>query len=321
MVYGPCGGVRADGGCEVDERPCPFAHIERPVPWDGPVARRRPAVEVDRPFVLSDLTCPPFDRHGLADVVGRMAGTCDAVLVGDHQSRPDFPPTQIAGMVRDLGSDAVITLSCRDRNRVVLEQELEGLAAIDVAGVLCVTGDGRGPGVRSDATQVFDLDGTRLAALAAAKGLRVVVPESPDAPPVGIRPARLVEKERAGAALCVLNHAATVEGVRRFVGAARRLGATLPVVAAVPVFTDAASAGVLQRFPGLALGTDHVDAVLGAADPVAAGVAAAVVEARALLSIDGVIGVNLSGLASGDGTAAGAEIKAAVGTALRGAAA
>ncbi|MFC7571210.1 hypothetical protein ACFQX8_01275 [Klenkia terrae] len=41
-----------------------------------------------------------------------------------------------------------VTLACRDRNRLVLEQELAGLALVGVDGVLCVTGDGRGPGVR-----------------------------------------------------------------------------------------------------------------------------------------------------------------------------
>ncbi|WP_219944604.1 methylenetetrahydrofolate reductase C-terminal domain-containing protein [Iamia sp. SCSIO 61187] len=322
MVYGPCGGVRPGGACEVADVACPFATLTRPIPWDGPTRTGgAPAgggfADRTAPLVLTDLTVAPYDREGLATVVGLLAGSCDAVLVGDHQSRPDFPPTQIAGLVDDAGGAAVITLSCRDRNRVVLEQELEGLAAIGVAGVMCVTGDARGPGVRRDATQVFDLDGTRLAGLAAARGLPVVVPESPDAPPVALRPRRLVEKQRAGATLCILNHSATVDHVRRFVEAARRAGATVPIVGAVPVFTDAPSAGVLQRFPGLALRAEHVETVLGAEDTVAAGIAVAVAEARALLAIEGVVGVNLSGMASGRGVETGAEIKAAIGAALR----
>jgi hypothetical protein len=57
--------------------------------------------------------------------------------------------------------------------------------------------------------------------------------------------------------------------------------------------------------------------VLSAADPVAAGIAAAVDEARALLSIEGVDGVNVSGLASASGAHIGAEIKAEVGRRIR----
>jgi hypothetical protein len=60
-----------------------------------------------------------------------------------------------------------------------------------------------------------------------------------------------------------------------------------------------------------------IEDVVNAADPVEAGIEAAVTEARALLSIDGIAGVNLSGLASASGTRMGAEIKAEVGARIR----
>jgi len=43
MVYGPCAGVTAEGGCEVDAAlPCPF--VDAPtVRWVGPVATAAPA--------------------------------------------------------------------------------------------------------------------------------------------------------------------------------------------------------------------------------------------------------------------------------------
>ena len=72
-------------------------------------------------------------------------------------------------------------------------------------------------------------------------------------------------------------------------------------MAEVAVFTDDRSAAVLA-----ALGTEidpaTVRTVLSAADPVAAGIDAAVAEAQALLAA-GAAGVNLSGLASARGTA------------------
>jgi 5,10-methylenetetrahydrofolate reductase len=243
----------------------------------------------------------------------------DGLLVGEHANRPDYPPTLFAAEVRDAGGRPWTTLACRDRNRVVLEQELAGLAAVDVDGVLCVTGDARGPGVRPGVTQVFDLDGTRLAALAGAAGLPVAVPESPAAPPVERRPARVADKQRAGAQVCVLNHVRTPAEVAAFVAAARRAGATLPFVAAVAVYTDERSARVLQRFPGLHVDDATVEEVLAAPDPRSAGIAAAVAEARALLSVPGVVGVNLSGLASGLGEDDGARVKAEVAAAIRGA--
>jgi 5,10-methylenetetrahydrofolate reductase len=263
--------------------------------------------------VLTDLTVRPFDPAGVAAVVGELAGSCDALLVGEHQGRPDFPPTVLAELIRDAGGSPWITLSCRDRNRVVLEQDLAGLAHVGVAGVLCVTGDGRAPGVRAGVTQVFDIDGTRLAALAAAAGLVVAVPEAPDAPPRSLRPGRLREKQRAGAHLAVLNHVGSGARLAAFAGAARAAGVTLPLIAGVAVYTDERSAAVLQRFPGLELDPERVAAVLRAPDPVAAGTAAAVAEARELLDVEGVVGVNLSGLASARGEVFAAGIKAAVG--------
>jgi 5,10-methylenetetrahydrofolate reductase len=319
MHYGPCGGVRDDLSCELGDRPCPFATAPLP-PWIGgepaPAPPLRPDGLLDRartrPVVLTDLSVTPYAPDSVRRVVSVLADSSDALLIGEHQSTPDLPPTLFASEVLAAGGRPWTTLTCRDRNRVVLEQEIMGLAAVGVEGVLCATGDVRAPGVRPDVTQVFDLDGTRLAAIAAAAGLVATVPEAPEAAPRHLRPARVAAKQRAGARLCVLNHAGSPAAVARFVAEAREAGATLPFVAGVAVYTDERSARVLQAFPGLHLDGAVVEAVLAAADPMAAGIAAAVDEARALLAIPGVVGVNLSGLASARGEVAGAEVKAAI---------
>lgn len=322
MRFGPCGGVRADLSCEVGAVRCPFATLQEPVAWDGapPPRRRVPALLAAEPVVLTDLTLPPFDREGLARVVRTLAGTCDGLLVGEHHNRPDFPPTQMTALVRDAGGAPVVTLTCRDRNRVVLDQELAGLAGEGPAAVLCATGDARAAGVRPEVTQVFDLDGTTLAAHAAAAGLAVGVPESPGAPPLRLRPGRLAQKQRAGAQFAVLNHVPGPTRLADFADRSRAAGATLPLLAGVAVYTDERSARVLAAFPGLHLDADRVATVLSAPDPVEAGIAEAVEQARALLAVDGVVGVNLSGLASARGPAEGAAVKAAVGRALKDAA-
>ncbi|MBV9952679.1 MAG: methylenetetrahydrofolate reductase [Acidimicrobiia bacterium] len=326
MTYGPCGGVRHDLTCELGSFRCPFADLDTAVPWTGPT--RAASGSADRlsspdggPLVLTDLTVKPFDPASIERVCAAMAGSCDAVLVGEHRARPDFPPTQMVPLVRAAGVEPLVTLACRDRNRAVLEQELAGLAAMGAAGVLCVTGDGRPPSDRPEVvTEPFDLDGTELAYLAATAGLFVAVPESPGAEPIGLRPGRLREKQRAGADLCILNRTRTIEETATFVHRARRAGVTIPIVGAVAVFTDAPSAHVLQAFPGLELPDELVERVIGARDPVTAGIDLAVEQARALLAIEGIAGVNLSGLASGHSDLAGAEIKTAIGQQLRSAA-
>jgi 5,10-methylenetetrahydrofolate reductase len=322
MVFGPCGGVRDDGRCELAEHPCVF--LAPPLPrWTArtPTAPPpRPDGLLDRarraPVVLTDLTVAPFDRASVRSVVATLAPVSDGLLIGEHRNRPDLPPALMAAEVLDAGGRPWTTLACRDRNRLVLEQELMGLAAVGVDGVLCVTGDGHAPGT-GGVTSVFDLDGTRLAALATAAGLPAAVAESPDAPPVPLRPARVAEKQRAGAQLCVLNHAAGPGRIAAFTAAARAAGATLPFVAAVAVYTDERSARVLQRFPGLHLDDATVERVLSAPDTVVAGIDAAVAEARALLAVPGVVGVNLSGLASAHGEETAAAVKAEVAARIR----
>jgi 5,10-methylenetetrahydrofolate reductase len=318
MVFGPCGGVRDDGRCELADHLCVF--LAPPLPrWPGPAARQpepQPGGLLERarsgPVILADLTVAPFEPASVRAVVTELAPVSDGLLVGEHQNRPDLPPVLMAQEVLAAGGRPWTTLACRDRNRLVLEQELAGLAAVGVDGVLCVTGDGRRTATRADVSSVFDLDGTRLTALAAAAGLTAAVPESPDAPPVPLRPARVAEKQRAGAQLCVLNHVASAARLAAFTRAARAAGATLPFIAAVAVFTDERSARVLQRFPGLRLDDAVVERVLTAPDTVVAGVQAAVAEARVLLAVPEVVGVNLSGLASARGVATAAAVKAEV---------
>jgi 5,10-methylenetetrahydrofolate reductase len=322
MVYGPCGGVRHDGRCEVAEHRCPF--VDRDVvPWTGPPPP--PVVTFEaalgppgrRPVIVTDLRVRPFDPASVAEVTAVLAADADAVLIGDHQRRPDLPPTVLARLVHEAGGRPWITLTCRDRTRVVLESELAGLAVSGVRGVHCVTGDARAPTVRPDASQVFDIDGTRLAALAAAAGLCPSVAATPTAPPVHLRPARLAQKERAGAAVCFVNHAGGPAAVATFVDDARRAGVTMPFVACVAVITDATSLHALERFPGLVVDPEVRTRVLGASNGRAEGIAAAVDEAERMLAIDGVVGVDLSGSATAGPELESALIMAEVATAIR----
>lgn len=316
MVYGPCGGVRPDGGCEMFAAPCVFADLDA-LPAGPSPAGILPSSPIRVPLVLTDLSTPPANASVLRSTARLLAPSCDALLVGDHQDRPDFPPSTLARLIADAGAIPWVTLACRDRNRIALEQELQALALDGLATVLCVTGDGRAFDVRPDVTQVFDLDGTRLAALAASLGLPVAVAETLGAHPVRLRPRRLVHKQHAGAAVGVLNHVPTSAQVGHFLDAAREVGLTMPVIASVAVFTDEQSAAVLSALPGLEIAPSRVESVLGADDPVEAGIASAVHAATELLALHGVAGVNLSGMASARGVSAAAEIQAEAGRRVR----
>lgn len=311
MVYGPCGGVTPAGGCEVDGRPCPFVGAGT-ARWDGATAAPAPT-EATSPIsaalgvpdhhqvIIADLPARALDPDSLRRNAGTLAGTVDAVLLGDHGGeRVQLPPSLRADLVQREGLRAWSGLNCRDRNRVALEGELAGLAAVGAAGVHCVTGDHTSLGHRPDAKPVFDLDSTRLVPLARSAGMLTSVAENPVAPPRSDRPARAAEKVRAGAQVVFVNHTTGPEAVARFVtattDACHAAGVAAPeFIACVAVVVDPSSAAVLRSFTGLELPRGYLERILDAPDVHAAGVRLAIRLAEALLGVPGVRGVNLSG--------------------------
>ena len=326
MTYGPCGGVGPDGTCEVGPAPCVF--LDEPVvAWSGPTApaalspagRTLLDIAAQRPLVISGMPAAPLSAASIVECAELMRGTVDAVLAGDAAtSRVQFPPAYRAHLIQQQGLAVWAGVNCRDRNRVALEGELAALAHAGVAAVHCVTGDHPVSGRRPDAMAVFDLESTELVPLARALGLLVSVAESPHSPPVGHRAARLAEKARAGAQLAMLQYCGEAEDVAAFGAAVRAAGAALPLLPGVPVVVDRAGAQLLASFAGAVLPGGFIEPVLTAADPYAAGVAAAIRYGRELVEVDGVAGVVLTGGAAAGHEPVLARAFAEIGTALTG---
>lgn len=343
MEYGPCGGVEFDGTCEVASHPCVFLGVPT-VGWHGvvdavpdpdavshvsiadpvPAPPRSVGSEAlrstmrTRPIVVADFPAAALSAESIAECAAALLGSVDAVLAGDSgAARVQFSPAYRAHLIQSAGLAVWTGLNCRDRNRVAIEGELAALAHLGVAGIHSVTGDHTLTGSRPDAAPVFDLDSTELAALASRAGLLVSVAEAPASPPIAQRPARLLEKERAGAEICFVNHAGGVEPVRTFIEAARALGSTVGFIPCIPIVVDRPSAELLLSFTTLVLPEGYLEGILAADDVAQAGVAAAVSLAEGLLGVDGVVGVNLSGGAGPGGEVAFAETLADIGRRIR----
>lgn len=315
MAHGPCGGVRVGGRCEVGG-PCVFVAdagaglegaaaewvwrdpdaletIDRPAL--NPAALALLAVLDRRPIVVADLPSPGADLDAERSLAAAVAGSVDAVLLGDAPwARVQLPPALRASVVAAEGVATWSGLNGRDRNRAALEAELSALDGLGRGAVHCVTGDHPALGDRPDVPGVFDLDGVGIARLAAgATGLVVSAAESPDAPPARERAARAAAKARAGADVLFVNHASSVDRVAEFAAEVRSLAPALRLIACVPLVVSAAGADRLTAFLHGPLPAE-LAAPLSAADPVAAGVAQAVTHAEALLAIPEIGGVDLS---------------------------
>jgi len=94
----------------------------------------------------------------------------DAMNVTDHQSSVmRFPSLGGVLLVKEMGGEPILQMTCRDRNRLALQADLLFAASRGITNVLCLTGDSVILGDHKEAKSVFDLDSSQL--LAAIRGL------------------------------------------------------------------------------------------------------------------------------------------------------
>ncbi|MGQ9920084.1 MAG: methylenetetrahydrofolate reductase [Desulfobacca sp.] len=87
----------------------------------------------------------------------------------NEHAKMRLSPVAAAQLVQAAGGEPMIHLTCRDRNRLALESELLGAAALGVENVLIVSGDFVNQGDHPDAKPVYDADSVQL--LQIAKGM------------------------------------------------------------------------------------------------------------------------------------------------------
>ncbi len=94
----------------------------------------------------------------------------DAMNVTDHQSSVmRYPSIGGALMIKELGGEPILQMTCRDRNRLALQADLLFASSRGIHNVLCLTGDSVLLGDHKDAKPVFDIDSSQL--LAAVRGM------------------------------------------------------------------------------------------------------------------------------------------------------
>ncbi len=88
----------------------------------------------------------------------------DAVNIPDSPRASARMSNQALSLLiqRDVGIDAILHYTCRDRNVLCIQSDLLGAAAVGIKNLLCVTGDPPKMGNYPDATAVFDVDAIGL---------------------------------------------------------------------------------------------------------------------------------------------------------------
>lgn len=93
----------------------------------------------------------------------------DAVQLSDNPgARPHISPIAAASLVLQAGMDPVVHLNCRDRNRIALQSDLMGAAAIGVTSLVLSRGEKLPASLKQQVKGVFDIGAQRLLATAQA---------------------------------------------------------------------------------------------------------------------------------------------------------
>ncbi len=146
----------------------------------------------------------------------------------------------VCSLLTRIGYAPIMQISCRDRNRIAIQGDILGAAAMGVCNMLCITGDGVASGDHPDAKPVFDLDSISL--LTTAKkmrdeesflnGRKISCPPrlflgaaaNPFVPPFDFRPHRLAKKIAAGASFIQTQYCFDIQRLETYMSKVRDLG-------------------------------------------------------------------------------------------------
>jgi methylenetetrahydrofolate reductase (NADH) len=116
-------------------------------------------------FVVTSEVAPPkgTNLEKMTHHIELLKDRVDAMNVTDHQSSVmRFPSLGGALMVKEMGGEPILQMTCRDRNRLALQADLMFASSRGIRNVLCLTGDSVIFGDHKEAKGVFDLDSSQL---------------------------------------------------------------------------------------------------------------------------------------------------------------
>ncbi len=116
-------------------------------------------------FLVTTEVGPPkgVDVSEMIHHIDILKDRVDAINITDHQSSVmRFPSLGGCLLVKELGGEPILQMTCRDRNRLALQADLLLAYSRSIVNVLCLTGDSVDVGDHKDAKPVFDSDSIQL---------------------------------------------------------------------------------------------------------------------------------------------------------------
>ncbi|MDE2349503.1 MAG: methylenetetrahydrofolate reductase [Gammaproteobacteria bacterium] len=218
----------------------------------------------------------------------------------------------VCALLTRIGYAPVMQISCRDKNRIAIQGDVLGGAAMGVCNMLCLTGDGVQAGDHPQAKPVFDLDCVSL--LEIARTLRdehkfqsgrkisfaprvfLGAAENPSALPHEWRARRLAKKIAAGAQFIQTQYCYDLGILRAFMRQVEDLGleGNVFILAGVGPLRSAKTADWMRKnVPGMHVPDALIERLAGAKDQAREGREICVELIQQAREIPGIHGVHV----------------------------
>jgi 5,10-methylenetetrahydrofolate reductase len=270
-------------------------------------------------FVVTAEIGPPkgSDANKIRDKAMLVKGSADAFNITDNQTAV-VRMSSLAGSVilLQMNMEPIMQMTCRDRNRIGLQSDVLGAAALGIRNILCLTGDHQSFGNHPAAKGVYDVDSIQL--LQIIKNMRdagvfqsgdpllagrpcvfLGAAVNPYANSLEIQIDHLRKKIDAGAEFIQTQSVYNVERFSRWMDNIRSQGLDKKVHILAGV-TPLKSVKMAERMKFHVPGTDVPDAVYqrmkNASDPAKEGYAIALETIRELKVLAGIHGIHITAL-------------------------
>jgi len=264
-------------------------------------------------FVVTAEITPPVSTDP-AEFLRRalpLKGLATAVNVTDGAgAKVHLSSLAAAHFLVQSGIEPVFQMTCRDRNRLALQSDLLGAAALGVHNILVLAGDDPKAGDQPEAKAVFDVDSRGLIAM--AEGMRrngklpsgtaiegklniaIGAADMPVDPEPGWEPKGLAAKVAAGADFVQTQFCMDLGVVRRYAARVLECGIKVPMLIGVAPIPSARSARWMrEKLYGTRIPDEIIERLEKAADPKREGRQICVEVLRGLAGIPGVAGAHV----------------------------
>ncbi|PVH27593.1 methylenetetrahydrofolate reductase [Pararhodobacter oceanensis] len=235
--------------------------------------------------VTSELNPPDsVDPADVFEAAAPLAEVTDAINATDASgANCHMSSIGICAVLTRARIETVYQISCRDRNRIAMQGDVLGAAAMGVRNVLCLTGDGVGAGDQPGAKPVFDFDAISLIRTIRTmrdsgqflSGRKITKPphlfigaaENPCVEPLDWRAQRLQKKVEAGAQFIQTNYVFDLPRFERFMTRVRDLGLdeNVYILAGIgPLASAKAARWMRNNVPGIHIPDDIIARLEGA---------------------------------------------------------